>query len=295
MLRAMTQRLSGADPSGSPGAARSDPPPGRISHALPATWSSTIAVAAFVLILAGLGALSVIVAGLFSSGWGALVVALLGVVWVQFATMLFHGTDELVLGSDGLWVKCRWRGTRMIRWSDIRRMKRRQTGFTLELESGKRLRFITRKQDEHVVDLVADWIRRLPRRSSSHAGDVPEARLPARGDRTAREWLNALRGAETADPFRSDPVRSAVDGAELWRIVEDGRAEPIDRAAAAAAVTEPFDEADRARVRVAADAAAQPELRVALESVANADDDALTEALDALGEASGAEGRLARR
>ncbi len=51
------------------------------------------------------------------------------------------------------------------------------------------------------------------------------------------------------------------------------------RIAAAAAVAPSLDDAGKARLRVAAEATASPELRVALEAAAAADEEAMAEAL----------------
>jgi hypothetical protein len=94
------------------------------------------------------------------------------------------------------------------------------------------------------------------------------------------EWLARLRafGHEDAGGFR-DPK---IPPERLWRIVEDPSAPASARAGAAVALRAKLDDDGRTRIRVAADATAAPKLRVALESTAAEDDQAVRDALDEL-------------
>lgn len=173
-----------------------------------------------------------------------------------------------------------WNETRVVGplWGLLRTPENTLDGFELTLFSGERLRFRTSERDEYGADVVADRIRHALARAQQAQGEVPDARLPSRGDRSVRDWLRELRAGAEAP---SEPYRATLDSNRLWRVVEDGRGKPLERAAAAV-VAVAHDEAGRTRVRVAAGAVARPELRGALESIANGDEDALSEAVDAL-------------
>lgn len=120
-----------------------------------------------------------------------------------------------------------------------------------------------------------------------HAGLTVVESAVARGQRSGREWLGALRqiGARAGAAYRAVPL----DVDRLSRLLDDGDARPSARAAAAIVLAAAGDTTTPARLRVALETVADARLRVALEAVADArDDDAVAEALDAL-EADGEE------
>jgi hypothetical protein len=100
----------------------------------------------------------------------------------------------------------------------------------------------------------------------------------ARGDRSTGDWLAWLRDVRT----RVATFREGLDLArdELWRIVEDPGAKAEHRAAAAVALATDLDDEGKTKLRVAAQASAAPELRVAMEAAADADDEQLRAALE---------------
>jgi hypothetical protein len=92
----------------------------------------------------------------------------------------------------------------------------------------------------------------------------------ARGNRTTKEWLAALRGLTGDGSYR----RSAIPEEHLWRIVEDPRADADARAGAVVALGENLDDASKQRVRRIALATAAPRVRVALDvAVSKSPDD----------------------
>lgn len=97
-----------------------------------------------------------------------------------------------------------------------------------------------------------------------------------------RAWLAELRalGAGAMATHRVAPVPPAT----LLQVVEDPAAPPPARVAAAVALRASGDPDGAARVRVAAETAAHPKLRVALERSVEDDDDALVEAVEGLRE-----------
>jgi len=101
--------------------------------------------------------------------------------------------------------------------------------------------------------------------------------LLRRSDRAIDEWVSALRALRSnVQTFREPGV--VLD--QLWKVLEDVRATPEKRAAAAVVLSPHLDEGGRERLRVAAEATVAPKLRVALEAAAEDDDDRLRTALD---------------
>ncbi len=101
----------------------------------------------------------------------------------------------------------------------------------------------------------------------------------ARGERTAEEWLIALRrlaaGADAGLRTAHVPLE------RLWRIASDPSAPAAARAGAAVSLSSRADAADRDRLRVIAASVAEPRLRVAIQRAAAeaATDEELREAL----------------
>jgi hypothetical protein len=87
----------------------------------------------------------------------------------------------------------------------------------------------------------------------------------ARSGAPVTEWLARVRTLREGDAYRGgvDPERARV-------VLEDPTADPTARAGAAAYLLPSMGEADRARVRVLAEATAHPRVRVALETAAQA-------------------------
>jgi hypothetical protein len=104
---------------------------------------------------------------------------------------------------------------------------------------------------------------------------VAEAML-ARGSRDVKGWVDALRsiGVGANSSFRTAPI--APD--QLLRVVEDPRATPATRAAAALALGADLSDVERTRLEAATRAVAEPKLRVALERVTSKCPDAELEA-----------------
>ncbi len=104
--------------------------------------------------------------------------------------------------------------------------------------------------------------------------------LVGKGTRTRGEWLDALGKLREAEGGYRDTV---VRDEDLWSVVEDPSAPEDARAGAAMLLRRSLDEEGKARVRVAASAAASPRLRVALDATAcEEDDSAVRSALEEL-------------
>lgn len=107
---------------------------------------------------------------------------------------------------------------------------------------------------------------------------APEALL-RRGDVAHVDWVRTLRAGRALATHR----RAAPLGDQLWRIVEDPAGEPLTRAAAAVALGSELAPDERARLQHVAGATAAPRLRIALDAVADGEDEeAVGEALEAL-------------
>ncbi|MEZ4405569.1 MAG: hypothetical protein R3A52_03595 [Polyangiales bacterium] len=99
--------------------------------------------------------------------------------------------------------------------------------------------------------------------ADARADATPAALLPS--GRSTDAWLADLASLSgTAAGYRD----ASLDADALWRAVEGARVEPVARVAAAAALAGSLDDDGRTRVRIAADAAAEPAVREGLTAVA---------------------------
>ena len=149
----------------------------------------------------------------------------------------------------------------------------------LELASGKPVRLLM--SDPHARQALVDRVEQ--ERLAFALSDAPKEDVRvAPGGRSVERWVRDLRAMP-----RGPSYRLPGDAETLWRLVDDPGAPPAARAGAAVALST-LDEDSRVRLRVAAEACAEPRLRAALTRVAEgAADDALEEALEPLLEAEG--------
>ncbi|MEO7095035.1 MAG: hypothetical protein ABI175_17380, partial [Polyangiales bacterium] len=137
-----------------------------------------------------------------------------------------------------------------------------------------------RGAESHVVPeamMIAERVREALDRKLEHRGALDPAIL-ARPPGPAAQWIAALRELVREETFRD----AGVHPSQLWEVVEDATMDVARRAAAAVALRPLLDDDGRARLRVAAKISAAPQLRIALETVASGDDDAMATALDEL-------------
>jgi len=125
--------------------------------------------------------------------------------------------------------------------------------------------------------MIAERIREALDRKLEHRGALDPSLL-TRPPGPASRWIEALRTLVREETFRD----TGVHPAQLWEVIEDATMDVARRAAAAAALRPLLDDAGRARMRVAAKITAAPRLRIALETAADGDDEALAAALDEL-------------
>lgn len=217
----------------------------------------------------------------------ALVFAMVAALLMYIFTLAFAPTTVRI-GTDG--VVTRWLGrTRFIEHARIQSAKtydeyiatKRQRGVRLVLTGGEEVRLPTGQMDVGEAE-AARLAQRIEEAREAHRRGATggAADVLARGDRDVAGWVKALRGIGAgAASLRSPAVPRDV----LLRIVEDSRAAPLDRASAAVAAIESGDADVKKRVRIASEATASPELRVALDRIVAADDEAaIAEALEEL-------------
>lgn len=239
--------------------------------------------------------------------WGAvLLVGLAAALWAPALALLPMVAAAALLalqalptaadvGADG--VLLRWCGTRrFLPASTIAYTERYTQGFGRNTRHGLRA-YVSGggavellcgpgalgEEEADALDARLQALQALPRAADLQA----ERAALAREGRPVDAWLRDLRalGAGAAAGFREAPPPPE----RVLRVLEAPDVPAAERAAAAVALSAAPD-VPRERVRVAADAVADPRLRAALGAAAAGDDAALAPALEAL-EARDAEGR----
>ncbi len=183
------------------------------------------------------------------------------------------------VGADGVLVRWAWR-TRFIPAASIEQVSEHAASVDLTLASGRTFNVRVGTGDERTaVATMAERIREaVAARARGTAGSA--AAVLARGSRDVRAWIQTLRavGVGANATLRVAPV----DPEELLRLAENPRATAADRAAAAVAFAASGRTDAARRLRVAGEAVAAPALRVALQSAADGNEDALEAALGEL-------------
>jgi hypothetical protein len=187
---------------------------------------------------------------------------------------------RLEVGADGLFIRWLfWK--RFIPHADVHSCveydegwgRSRYKGLMLVLESGEtvRLPISQSRWDNGKVAMIHERIREAAGVWREGGATADTSVLAKAKDHTILDWVRHLRalGAGTLATHRV----AAVVPETLWRIVEDPSMRAKERAAAAVALSGSLDEEAKGRLRVAAQATAEPKLRVALEAVADGKDD----------------------
>jgi hypothetical protein len=222
-----------------------------------------------------------------SAPLGALAAAgLLGTLgWVVALTT----PTRVLVGADGILVS--WLGRRQfLRYEDVDGVRTYAFGSTygvaLQLAAGGLFELpiqlgFTEAQTEERVALVARRIQQaLEDHRAARGARMPS--LPERGERDAGAWVRALRAVGSG--ANADHRTAPVARERLWRIVETPGADPIARVRAAVALGGGLEGEERARLRVAAEATAAPEVRGLLLMAAEegTEDEVIGEALGRL-------------
>jgi len=183
---------------------------------------------------------------------------------------------KVVVGSDG--VMLQWLGRRVFvafrDLVDVRVDVKVANGamfaaVELVRRGGRNVRFAVgdREGEAFKERLVTAW------RHGASSAVLP---LPERGSRPLRAWLAELRATALGAPRASAWPKEA-----MLRVAEDASLPPEQRIAASIAAKEAGADM-KERLLAIARTTAEPRLRVALEAVANDDEDELEASLDAL-------------
>lgn len=215
-------------------------------------------------------------------GFAALAVGVL-------AYVSFFMPMRLKVGGDGMVVS--WYGRkRFIAYGDVESATRYQRDFGNTVIAGVQ---ITMRGGEVINvplsygiwggDRGAIAAERIREAMDAYArGDESaEAAMLARGDKTASEWILALR--QIGAGANAGPRTAAIANDTLWRIVESGSTKPSVRAAAAVALAPTLDKNERARLGTIAEGTMAPKLRIAINAAAAEEEDEAAVA-EALGE-----------
>jgi len=244
-------------------------------------------------ILGGLALLASVVALVRASPGhpvvGAPLYALLGVVALAIVALAW-ATLGVTIGADGVRIARAWGGARFISYGQIRAIEASGTDVRIDLANGAIVRVCfghtagfrwagSGALEDQARTLVARVRERIEARASADPSEV--AATLARSGRSTKDWVaDITRTTDGAASFRVPAVPAEV----LLAVVENETAAPDARAGAAVALRcASADPASRERIGIAAEACAEPRLRVALESVARgALDEDLVGALEAL-------------
>ncbi len=225
----------------------------------------------------------------------ALVVALTAVVVLKaFALLLLPvglwllraSRRTVTIGTDGILIEGYPRG-RFVPFASVESIVREERrsrrgpmvsrGFFVVLRSGERIYLHT--MDERLREGMFEGDFLFDAAVTAHraaAHDATAATALFRGDRKAADWVRELR------TVREPRYRvAAVRDDELLAVLINPKAEKTTRAAAAVCLVATGDDG-RAKVRVAAEDIAAPELRAAIDAALSDDEEALVRTLDAL-------------
>lgn len=208
---------------------------------------------------------------------------LLPAVFVSGGALLaleYSGGSIVLVGVDGAHV-----GERFIPYPEISGVHRDGQRISLILIGGEQVKLVEAAAAGASDLLLTELVDAIEEARAAWASrqHVDERDAVTRGERTGSQWLQALRrlGARSSAVYRA----AGIDGARLSQLLDDSRARPSARAAAAVVLVAAGDLSSASRLRVAAESLADPRLRAAFDSVADASDDAaVAEALEALDE-----------
>jgi len=188
-----------------------------------------------------------------------------GAVLASLARLLLP--TQLTIGTEGLVVRRPWRRSKPLPYTRIRGIRFLGNRLVIRPEGQAPIQIRTASAS----DARAARRRILEARRIARSDGVDAARLQVleRGDRSAGEWLRVLArlgsGLDELAPRGGAYRGHSLSRRELAEVVESPRASPLCRVAATYALSFNETATERARVRVAIDTCADPELREALE------------------------------
>jgi hypothetical protein len=205
--------------------------------------------------------------------------------------VLFSGVavpTRVTVGADG--VLLRWLGTqRFVAWPSVVAVEAFDGGVVLALDGGRWLTLRTPAAHERhhpERDAMVERMRTAWRPYAQHDAEEPTARLLRRAGARTAEWVRSMRGMLPGTSHEGYRV-AAMPPERLWQLVENPRSDRAARTGAALALAPSLDEQGRERLRAAADACAEPRLRLALSTAATTaasggSDEELAALLDAI-------------
>jgi hypothetical protein len=210
---------------------------------------------------------------------GAIFIFVLPVTW-----LLGLVRGRVVIGADGLTIRWLWR-ERFVPFSDVRdiqmgiSMLRHGLDTKATLRSGKKLRLTATETPNTKAERDAEGRAMLARIREAFAAWRPSGALVdvgalAQNARSPHDWRVGI------DAVLSGGYRVAAISVEaLAQVVADATVARDARVGAAAALVRIGSDESRSRVRVAAEACAESDLRGVLKGIAEAEDDASVEAV----------------
>jgi hypothetical protein len=191
------------------------------------------------------------------------------------------------VGSDGLLLR-RITRRRFVSFADLRSVASDGQDVVLGLRSGEwlRLGLGTRGASEDSREALIQRIEEARAAFVQGRGTEGAEALVAPGGRALEAWVREARTMGAGGQYRA----ASLTADRLWRVVDDAGAPAATRAGAAMVLAGDAADADvRQRLRVSAEACADPKLRVALQSVASdhVEEEALLEAMRPLVERAG--------
>jgi len=168
-------------------------------------------------------------------------------------------STTVMIGNDGLWLKrTLWR-RRFVPFEQLDDMWRAEKSVWLTTGSSRiRLRCVNGLAAEALIDRVER--ARDAREEAAGAADLDEL---DRAGRSLREWRQHLTQLlERGSRYRT----RALQRDDVLRVAEDPAASPERRVGAAFALAACADDAERKRLRIAAESCAHRPLRIALQS-----------------------------
>jgi len=166
----------------------------------------------------------------------------------------------VTVGLDGVLVK-EDETAELVRWSDVLDVRHSEGApcVTLELEGGsERDLYVTQPRQ------LAKEARKA-RGRAAELGGRQRLSVLSLGSDDQSQWLTRVKAASRAEDYRNEPVTEEA----LVAVLEDPAQTTDQRLGAALALS--HSEVHRARVRVAAETTAEPDLAEALEEVGNGD------------------------
>ncbi len=205
----------------------------------------------------------------------SLLAGLAGAIFAGYR--LLSPTRRITLGSDGLHLRW-WRSHRFIAFADVDqagllqpRGSAHPSGVELRLRDGRTMTLTMQSADASALLETIDAV------ATERAPASPPLWLSDRGERSLRDWVAHLRRPDAAGLRDQAPSKD-----DLFRVVEDGSAQPIERASAAIALGTSLSDDDRQRLAEITEGVAAPKLRVVLEHTADTEDEALAAMLEQL-------------